>query len=485
MPLKQYRCIVDALNIRTEPKDGDQYKTGDLLKFNQIITVDEESRVDSSDLSWLKHERGWSVERSLDGRLVYLTDALQPRDRILGINIDPNNPKANPAAEQLTGVGWVRFVLHVASRQQTLDQAFSFYDPIIRAYAQAGTRIILILLQDTYIGNMPWVNGDWGSYMRGFAEMAGIVARRYRGMIAAYQIWNEGDVSGAETSHYIAPQNYAPLLLAASQAIGQADPSAKVITGGLAGSNSLEYMRGVQSALGGLLPIDGIALHPYGQIPPDSDAEPFPGWSTGSLGSFLLQFARAFPRIPIWITEIGVPRVDVANESYWPPIANYMAKTFAYLRSAFCHLVPVVVWFAWSDPMDRAGIVTENQKPKGVLYNTFFNAVNADYPGQARVLATPYDGKIMLVHVSGQTVQEQTIGELVTRMNAGAPNAKALLVKTSAGKTWQVQSDSKKNLAIAGPADLGRWSAELLRSRIDLHASSSVRRSFSHTNLPA
>src|SRR6185503_12225615 len=132
----------------------------------------------------------------------------------------------------------------------------------------------------------------------------------------------------------------------------------------------------------------------------------------------------AFPRMPIWITEIGVPGVDVAKRSYWPGIANYMSKTFALIRNNFFQVVPALIWFAWSDSMDRAGIVNDEQQPKGVIFSTFFENLRSDRPAILRVLPTPYDGKVMLTHVAGQLVGEQSIGELAQRINLSPTNVK-------------------------------------------------------------
>jgi Bacterial SH3 domain len=472
MAFKQYRCIVGALTIRTQPQASDQFKTGQQLKLNELIGVDPDTRTENSGFVWLQHDRGWSAERSIDGKLVYLLDAaLRPRERMWGINIDPYNPTGNPSAARLAGLGWVRFVFHVSSKGQTLDQAFSFYDPIIRAHVQSGTSVLLILIHDTYMGNAPWRNGDWETYIRGYAETVAKIAGHYRGLVAAYEIWNEQDQppdrQEVPTSVFVPPQKYGLMLLATAQAVKQADPAAKVITGGLVSGEALSYMAKAQASIGGTLPVDGIAIHPYGLTPPD--ATPFANWSQGGLGPALARTASAFPRMPIWITEIGVPGVDVTKRAYWPGIANYMSKTFALVRNNFFHVVPALIWFAWSDSMDRAGIVNDDQQPKGVIFSTFFDNLRSDRPEILRLLPTPYDGKVMLTHVSGQLVGEQSIAELAQRINLSAPNARAVLVKSSVGASWQGQNDNKRSMAINGPADLARWTAELARYRIDLH----------------
>jgi hypothetical protein len=470
MATKQYRCIANELNIRSQPLSSDQFKTGQMLQRYEIITVDDADRSDADGFAWVKHARGWSAERSLDGKTVFLTDAVQPRDRIWGINIDPNNFEANPSPDRLAGVGWVRFPLLVDRRSETLEQAFKFYDPAILAYAQNNTRVILILLHDMYYGNRPWDNGNWLNYIHGFAERAGLIARHYKNRVAVYQIWNEGDVAGAETSHYIAPGDYANMLIETTQAIAQNDPAAQIISGGLASdlAKAIAYMRTVRDNAGGKLPIDGIAIHPYGQVPPDPDASPFPNWSHGLMEDYLSQFTGAFPGMPLWITEIGVPRLDVTNQAYWPRIANYMDKTITFVRDRFCHAVPAVVWFAWSDPMDRAGIVNAEQKAKGVLFNTFFKQVHASYPAYVQSAVTPFDGRITLAHTAGESLPDQSVDSLGVRMASAVPNVGALLIKASKGTAWL--TGGTQGMAITWSGALGNWAVALSRYRIQLHA---------------
>ncbi|HVO44122.1 MAG TPA: hypothetical protein VMT34_15950, partial [Aggregatilineales bacterium] len=478
MTIKPYRVIASALAIRAQPRTGDQFRTGQTLKFDELINVDESSRVTADGIVWLHHDRGWSAERTLDGKSVYLLDAaLRPKDRQWGINIDPANPFGSPPAARLFGLGWVRFVFHFQSKYSSLDQAYAFYDPIIKAYQNTGTHVLLVLLQDTYRGNSPWSNNQgWDTFAMGFANTALRIASHYKGQVAAYEIWNEGDLPASaqtiQTSIYVPPEQYGPLLVLTSAAIKGGDPAAKVISGGLASSDPTGYLTKVNASINPpgriSLPVDAIAIHPYGRTPPGG--APFVGWSQGSLGDAISRLSDAFPLVPLWITEIGVPRVDVSNQAFWPGIANYMNKTFQLIRNDYFHIVPVVIWFAWADAMDNAGVVTNSQQPKGPIFDAFMTCLHADQVVYARQTATPFDGKIILTHVTGASVTENTVGQLATTINANAANAKAILVRTSIGASWASAFDGKPAMAIGGTNDLAHWAAELARYRIDLHA---------------
>ncbi len=467
MALRQYRCIVSNLNIRSQPSTQAAFRTGRTLVRNEVITVDAARRAESDGYLWLNFDRGWCAERSLDGRTVFMTDGVPPRERLWGINIDPNNPTANPPPDQLRGVGWVRFVLHMDSRREAPERAYAFYDPIIRAYSQSSTRILLILLQDTFLGNLPWVNGDWARYARDFAARAGQIAARYRGQVAAYQIWNEGDLDGAPTSHYVKPTDYATLLLLASKAITQADPAAQVISGGLASgaASGIAYMRAVRQALGGVLPVDGIAVHPYGHVPPGTNVAPFSNY-TASLDGLMRQFTDAFPDKPIWISEIGVARVDVNNQSYWSRIANYMDKTIDYLRGVYTYALGAVIWFAWNDTMDEAGIVNARGEPKNPIFTTFFQNLHADFPIYERQ-NTPFAGSVALAHLATDPLSDPTAEAFATRLQNAAPNVNALLVWGSSGTTWLGGSGA---LAVRNAVDLSRIADALTAARVRLYA---------------
>jgi len=464
MAIRQYRCIVTALKIRSQPSLNPATQTGQTLQRNEVITAEDARRVDAEGYTWVQHSRGWTVERSLDGRFIFLTDGVPARERIWGINIDPNNPQANPPARRLTGSGWVRFAFHVDSRRESLAQAFAFYDPIIRDYVYNGTKVILILLQDTFLGNLPWTNGDWNGYIPGFAARAAQIAAHYRGVVSVYQIWNEMDTSGAETSHFIAPEVYADLLRRTNQAIKQADPAATVIAGGVASgvTNGIDYLRAVRSANNGQIPADGIAMHPYGLVPPNVPS-PFAGWVPGTMDSAFRQITDVFPGLPLYITEVGVARVNVEDQSLWPRIANYMDSVIDFIRQSYNHAIPAVIWFAWSDPMDRAGIVTANGEAKGPIFTAFFQNVHQDYPSVTRA-ETPYSGKISLAHVAGEPLPDANLGALVARVTANAPNLRNLIVRCSAGTSFI----SNGELGISTAADLTRWATALSAARLSL-----------------
>jgi murein DD-endopeptidase MepM/ murein hydrolase activator NlpD len=89
--------------------------------------------------------------------------------------------------------------------------------------------------------------------------------------------------------------------------------------------------------------------------------------------------------------------------------------------------------------------------------------------------ATPFDGRIGMWHWKGDSVPEGTIDELARNLKANAPGVNQLWVKTSditpsAGAQWQGFWDTKRALAVDGPAAIDRWVAGLGRHGIEFVA---------------
>ncbi len=77
-----------------------------------------------------------------------------------------------------------------------------------------------------------------------FGDICGVMAERYQGRIAAYQVWNEPNLSREWGEKPPNPAEYTALLKVCYEAIKAADPEAIVISAGLAptGTSSPEAM---------------------------------------------------------------------------------------------------------------------------------------------------------------------------------------------------------------------------------------------------
>jgi murein DD-endopeptidase MepM/ murein hydrolase activator NlpD len=294
-----------------------------------------------------------------------------------GINVDPLDAKTRPArAADLQGLKWVRFVLKCSAASfPDLATAYEHYDPFIDACNEVGVRCLLILNQETFWGNGPWTHGNWPTYANDFADQARQVAAHYQGKNVAYEIWNEGDTKG-ESSTYVEPEDFAPVLQKAVAGIKSEDPDATVVFGGLASGteSAIRYVIDVRAALEGDLPVDAIGVHPYGHWPPSGEPTIPTGWFA-PLEPALRRYSDEFKDIPIWITEIGVSEEAGIGSGHWPKVADYLQETFELIQEHYWTVIPVVIWFAWSDQMRGAGIVDRDGQPKESIYDRFFEVV--------------------------------------------------------------------------------------------------------------
>lgn len=184
-----------------------------------------------------------------------------------------------------------------------------------------------------------------------FAEFAGAAAVRYRDAIAVWEVWNEpNNVDFFKPAPDV--RSYGELLSAGYAAIKSANPTATVLSGGLAPAEDdgrhiapVSYLR--QLYAGGYQRFfDGFAIHPY-SYPALPDAPDTAHWNTAQqlsvMREVMVQGGDAAK--PIWITEFGAPTgagigsVDEATQARTVEIVLTMARDTAWLGPAFVYSV--------------------------------------------------------------------------------------------------------------------------------------------------
>jgi polysaccharide biosynthesis protein PslG len=181
-----------------------------------------------------------------------------------------------------------------------------------------------------------------------FAAYAAAVARRYRGLITAFEIWNEEN-SAAFWRPRPDPAAYANLYLTARRAIRRVDPRAPVLIGGLADGNA-GFLTRVLSGPGMRGHVDGVAVHPYASNP---------------FG--VLALVRAYRRrlaaggagrVALYVTEYGWATRPRGSRTYAPPSVQgpWIAQTAEALLDSDCD-VRMAVFYAW---------VTARRDPRSV-----------------------------------------------------------------------------------------------------------------------
>src|SRR5690606_15332009 len=87
---------------------------------------------------------------------------------------------------------------------------------------------------------------------------------------------------------------------------------------------------------------------------------------------------------------------------------------------------------------------------------------------------TPYLNHVAVWHWRGDSVSENTIDELAQNLKRNASHVTQVWVKssdytTTAGAQWMGYWDSKRSLAIDGPASIDRWVETLAKYGLVLH----------------
>jgi hypothetical protein len=267
----------------------------------------------------------------------------------LGINLDPKNPAGKPPIADLGRFGWIR----VVARR---DQEVTDY---VNEARQAGIRVLAVLALQSFQSDNPDAT-----------EMTEI-ARAYANQFEAdcWQLGNEPDAGWSPTAsdeensaavrgpHHpsswcLDPPQFARLVKTCAAAIREVRPTATIITAGLT-SGSPEYL-----ARCGQVPVDGVAVHPYGQRPePDRDAwKNLPG-NFGFVGNLLGAYGM-FGR-PLWVTEVGVSTTEASRALQ----ARYCEAMMSLLRDRAD--VSAGFWFCYSDGMvPEFGLIDKNGAKK-------------------------------------------------------------------------------------------------------------------------
>jgi hypothetical protein len=238
----------------------------------------------------------------------------------LGVNLDYRNLAGRPDASDLSIFAWARLVARH-------DEGLPRYVVALRA---AGIRTVLLLAGESFAG------GDR-------REEAAEYARTIRS--DCWQIGNEPDLV-SPSSWTMAPAAYAALAHECADGIRSSDPASTVVAAGLA-SGDPTWLDEC-----GDLPVDGIAVHPYGQR--SESTWPAPNWGFGNVGDLLDRYAAHAK--PLWITEFGTDDASVHADYYARLYLAVAQRADVAAALAFCYSDGMVPGFGL---VDTAG----NRKP--------------------------------------------------------------------------------------------------------------------------
>lgn len=260
-----------------------------------------------------------------------------------------------------SGSHWIRFDVGWCSLEeggpgQIADWYLDRLDAVVEAAEERGLSMLVTLTCSPAWarsdGRMKALPDDPARYGR----IAGYLADRYAGRIAAWEIWNEPDCLDLGCANGD-PAKYVPLLKSAYTAIKAADPQATVISGGISGIN-LPWLKQMFEAGAGPY-LDGVGMNPYlnpSSAPPDTPASP--GYVdryrlTNAQGAHDLLVKLGYPDLPLWFTEFGWSTGRSARARYDGVLpatqAAYLTQAVDLVKDRY----PFVTHMFWFTARDR------------------------------------------------------------------------------------------------------------------------------------
>lgn len=192
--------------------------------------------------------------------------------------------------------------------------------------------------------------------LEAYANFVATVARRYRGQVQEYIVWNEPNLSREWAGRPPDPAAYTALLCRAYAALKAADPGARVVSAGLAPTNGGDgalddrlFLTGMYEASAGAC-FDALGAHAYGfGHPPDDLRGAHDGLNLARLMDLReIMEAHGGSARPVWITELGWT-TDGAGAHAWQTVsveqqADYLAQAWQHIRRAWPWVRVATVW---------------------------------------------------------------------------------------------------------------------------------------------
>jgi hypothetical protein len=262
------------------------------------------------------------------------------------------------------GAGWVRMDFAWPDVEWTRDVwNFSLTDLAVQKAGQHGVKILGILGFTP-----PWANGGNPFFglpptdMDAWRTYVSTICTRYKGKVAAWEIWNEENIhsfwlTGPDANAYV------QLVAQAAPAIRAADPAATVVMGGVAGLDPNYIDACLKAGIANY--VDALAYHPYavtlpgGLAPQEANCRYIVNWLKWLIPQYTTK------HLQIWLTELGW-----TTSTSWPGVdqstqASYLSRTFINYAD-----MPVdkIFWYNLWNEHDNAADPESNY---GLLMNDF------------------------------------------------------------------------------------------------------------------
>ncbi len=328
----------------------------------------------------------------------------------VGVNVWLEGMPAESVGRQLyqiqaAGFTWIRQRVSWARTEPEPGQLdWAAWDAIVEGAVARGLQVVLVL-EDA----PDWAKAPKDVSFRGapprdpetFARFAEQIAARYRGLVAAYQVWDEPNLGAHWGSDGVNPAAYAALLSAAHQGIRRGDADAIVLAAGLAPTterspanlNDLDFLRGLYAA--GAAPyFDALAYKPYGfWSGPDDPANPNATNFARVQLAYDIMCENGDGHKGIWAVEFGwnvLPDHWTGRPSPWGTDAAYKQDS----RSILAVRQARGQW-AWMGPMIWAAF-----QPQAAADDPIWGFALASAEGAVRPFAHEL-GALSVLHYTG------------------------------------------------------------------------------------
>ncbi|MFD7012386.1 hypothetical protein [Rhodococcus jostii] len=296
-----------------------------------------------------------------------------------GALLDAPNAEVDRALDAVTALGATSIRLPITWAFVEPEQGVFDWSKVDRIVGAAEQRNLSILGMIAYSPGWAAVPGATGlsalaaepSSPALFGQFAGRVAERYRGRIAAYEVWNEPN-SRLFFAPAPDPVAYTDLLKAAYRQIKDHDPAALVVGGAITSvvdspifMNAVDFARGMYDA-GAQGHFDALSFHPYhrstgfaaGTIWPES-----PIRQLIDIRQVMVQHGDRDKKI--WATEYGLPSAEVPGATASALIANFLTTWQELPYGGPVYLFEIIDRGSGSaDPEHTFGLLTSDFVPK-------------------------------------------------------------------------------------------------------------------------
>ncbi len=295
------------------------------------------------------------------------------------------------------GFGWVKQTFawrDIELRKGKYD--WSHADTVVALTQHFGLKLLVRLDRDPYwdrsYQDASGIATGPPKHLRNFTNFCAVIAARYRGKVAAYQVWNEPNLAREWGGKPPDPVEYVALLRGCYLAIKSADPSALVISAGLAPTGNgypdampdTQYLEAMYHA--GAQPyFDLLGVHAPGfkappEMSPDEVAHSpalggqrfFAFRAVEDLRAIMVRHGDADKQVAI--LEFGWTTDPIHKTYAWFAVdektkADYMVRAYQYAKAH---------WRPWIGPMIALSLPEYDWKPDNEQY--WWALIDPSYP---------------------------------------------------------------------------------------------------------